>query len=227
MVRMAAPTTTQPPDSPSSPRAPQRRRDQLIHHVGLLVAALVIIGGTGAYLGTRIMGALPDVGKNLDPGDAWGAPLAVERRSDGWLVAHVPPCAQGAVLGLVLWDDHNQPLWELRGQAFPFDQFLVGGRPPGLKLIHALEEPSRTQVLRLGMFRPTGPPAGVTFKIKDLRAGKVHFRNSWLTPDQFKSKAKCSEVKVRKASKSTAATLAPQTLAPGETTTFPSATSPP
>ena len=31
----------------------------------------------------EVMGALPDVGKNLNIRDTWGAPIAVERRAEG------------------------------------------------------------------------------------------------------------------------------------------------
>jgi hypothetical protein len=140
------------------------------------------------------MAALPDVGKNLHIADSWGAPIAVELRTNGRLVAHVPPCAQRPVAGLFLWDDQNRPLWEVRGQAFPIGDFYVGSVPAGLKVVHPLHAPSRDQVVKLGMFRASGRPAGVTFRLRDLRSGTVRYGGKWLTVSEFKASAKCPQV---------------------------------
>ncbi len=221
----------QPPSPDAVPVAPtssfHRPHNRFVSQVGLLLIVLAGIGGVSLYLGTRVMAALPDVGKDLRPVDSWSAPVAVEKRADGWLVGHVPPCAQGPVAGLFLWDEDNKPLWELRGQAFPIDEFLIGGVPPGLKVVHKLEEPSRNQSLRLGVFRATGRPAGVTFRIRDLKAGKVSYRGRWITVNEFKVLAKCPKPQVDKKSTSTSApiTLPAQTLPPPPTT-FPSSSVP-
>ncbi len=211
-------------------RAARRRSPaRLVPHITSLLVVLCCMLGAGLYLGDRIIGALPDVGKNLHPVDSWAAPIAIERQSNGWLIAHIPPCAQSPVAGLFLWDEHDRPFWELRGQAFPIGDFAVGGVPAGLKVVHKLEAPSPSQVLRLGVFRATGRPAGVTFRIRDLRAGKVRYRGRWLSIDQFKVLARCPKPKTDKKSTSTSTpvTLPPQTV-PASTApspTFPSVTS--
>lgn len=220
MVRMADDSTFERPP----PRQHKRWRERFVPHVGMLLVVLAGIGGASLYLGTRVMAALPDVGKDLHPKDSWGAPIAVERRTDGWLVAHIPPCAQSPVVGLFLWDERNRPFWEVRGQSFPVDQFLVGEAPPNFKIVHRLREPSRNQVLRLGVLRGTAQPAGVTFRIRDLRTGKVRYRGKWLSVDEFKVLAKCPKPKAEKRSSRTSApiTLPAQTLPPGPPPTFPS-----
>ena len=182
---------------------PQRAWRRLVSDVGLLVVVACGMLGIGIYLGIRVMDALPDVGKNLHVADSWGAPIAVERRTNGRLVAHVPPCAQSPVAGLFLWDDQNRPLWEVRGQAFPIGDFYVGAVPAGLKVVQKFHEPSRDQVLKLGMFRASGRPAGVTFRIRDLRSGTVRYRGKWLTVNEFKVSATCPQPKVKQPKTST------------------------
>jgi len=178
-------------------------RERFAPRLGLLALVLAAILGTGVYLGARVIGALPDVGKNLHPATPWGAPIALERKANGWLVGHVPPCAQGPVAGLFLWDDHDRPLWELRGEAFPIGDFVVGAVPAGLKVVHELETPSLGQVLRLGVFRAAGQPVGTTFRVRDLRDGKVRYGGKWITVAQFKLTAKCPKAKVAKPSTAT------------------------
>ncbi len=180
--------------------APSGPRDRFPPHLGLLAIALCAILGTGVFLGSRVINALPDVGKNLHPTTPWGAPMAVERKANGWLVAHVPLCAQGPVAGLFLWDDHGRSLWELRGQTFPIGDFTVGEVPTGLKVVHRLETPSPSQTLRLGAFRVAGQPVGVTFRISGLRDGKVRYGGKWITPAAFKASAKCPKPRLPKQS---------------------------
>ena len=220
------------PSSPATlPGEQKRPNERFNRQFGLLVIVLVSIGVASLYLGARVMGALPDVGKNLNIRESWGAPIAVERREDGWIVAHIPPCAQGPIAGLFLWGEDNEPFWQLEGEAFPIDSFLVGGTPPGLKVVEKLKEPSSDQVLRLGVFRANGRPAGVTFRIKDLRSGEVRYRGRWLTVNEFRASAKCpkSAPQPDKSSTSTStsgpATLPAQTLPPPPTT-FPSTSVP-
>jgi hypothetical protein len=205
-------------------------RDGLLSHVGLLLVVMFLMLGAGLYLTHRVISALPDVGKNLPIASSWGAPIAVERESNGWLVAHVPPCAQRPVAGLFLWDDHNRPLWQLSGQAFPISDFVVGQVPPGLKVVHKLEQPSRNQVLRLGVFRASGPPVGVTFRIRELRAGKVRYGGKWMTADQFKVSAKCPKPAAKRSTPTSAPNTLPGLTAPAATEpspTYPTTTSTP
>lgn len=190
---------------------PSRPRERFAPRLGLLALVLVAILGTGVYLGARVIGALPDVGKNLHPATPWGAPIALERKANGWLVGHVPPCAQGPVAGMFLWDDHGRPLWELRGEAFPIGDFVVGVVPAGLKVVHRLKTPPLGQVLRLGVFRVAGQPVGITFRVRGLRDGKVRYGGKWITVARFKLTAKCPKTKAAKQSTAatTGATTAP------------------
>ncbi len=221
---------TSVPGQDQGGRRRKRRRERFVTHVGLLLVALAGIGGAGLYLGHRVIDTLPDVGKDLRPKDSWGAPLAIERRADGWLVAHVPPCARSPVAGVFLWNEASKPLWTLRGQAYPIDEFLIGATLPGLKVVHKMQEPSRGQVLRLGVLRSTGRPAGVTFRIRDLRIGKVRYRGRWLTVAEFKRAARCPKPKLPKRSTPTSPpiTLPAQTLPPRPPppTTFPPTSGP-
>lgn len=166
--------------------------------LGLLLVVLCGMAGTGAYLSARVIDVLPDVGKDLHPVESWVAPIAVEHKHNGWVVAHVPACARSAVAGLVLWDDADRPLWELRGESYPIAGFVVGATLPGLKVVHKYAQPNADQVLRVAMFRSGGGPAGVTFRVRDLRDGAVRYGGKWVSVTSFMTSATCPKPKVAK-----------------------------
>lgn len=179
-----------PFDQPSS-SGPARPLDRRAAHLGTLVAALLILGGSAGYLGARVIRALPEVGRNVSQRDPWVAPVGVERLADGALVGHVPPCAQGAVVGLFLWDDDDNPFWQVEGNPTPLDTFLIGAAPIGFRVVHPLTVWRPDQMLHLGVLRTTGGAAGIAFRPDGLRAGQVRYQNRWMTVERFKSVAHC------------------------------------
>ena len=175
---------------PSGPPLSKRLRNGLLSHVGLLLIVMFGMLGAGVYLTNRVISALPEVGKDLPIANTWGAPIAVERGPNGWLVAHVPPvrARRRARAGPV---GRPQPAAVGAQRPGVSDQRLPGrgkfaARPEGGAQVRSSRPAIRSS--GSGMFRPTGRPAGVTFRIRDLRAGKVRYGGKWMTADQFKGR---------------------------------------
>jgi len=201
-------------------------RERILAHVGMLVVTLLVLGLATAYLGKRVLSALPNVGKTVEEREPWAAPVAVERLDNGVLLAHIAPCAQGPVVGLFLWEGDDGPSWQVEGRPSAMDAFFIGVSPPGFQVIRPWRPPPRSAVLRVGVLRSTGRPAGATFRISSLRQGKVRYGGRWVTVEEFDQRAKCAKSKVKP--KSTA-TSSVSTVASTEPTvsTAPLATSGP
>lgn len=189
-------------------------RERVLAHVGTLVVALMVLGVASAYLGKRVLSALPNVGKTVVEREPWAAPVAVERLENGVLVAHIAPCAQGPVVGLFLWEGDDGPSWQVEGTPLEMDAFFVGATPPGFRVIRPWRQPPTSAVVRVGVLRSTDRPAGATFRISALRQGKVRYRGKWLTVKQFDQQAKCAKTKLT--SKTTTPSR-PAVVSPGPT----------
>ena len=179
-----------PFDQPSS-RGPSKPFERPAAHVGTLVVALLVLGGSAGYLAVRVINALPEVGKDVSEREPWVAPVAVERLANGVLLGHVPSCAQAGVVGLFLWDDDDNPFWLVEGDPTTLDTFILGIAPAGFRVVHPTEVWRPDQTMHVGVLRTTGGPVGTAFRPDRLRAGQVRYKSGWVTVDHFRSVARC------------------------------------
>ncbi|MCU1353860.1 MAG: hypothetical protein JWM05_3069 [Acidimicrobiales bacterium] len=139
----------------------------------VFVVVLAIAGLLTLALGVRLRGALPDVGRDRAGIDPWTDPVGIEQTKAGFLIAHLPGCAQAPVVRIILWDDNSQPLWEVAGPQLPLESFVLGALPKGFHTVHPLRAPGRDQMVRIVVIRRLMGVAGGRYKQSALRSGKV------------------------------------------------------
>lgn len=134
-----------------------------------LLAAMTVMALLG---GARVLGSLPDVGRDQLGEDRWAAPLGVQKAGK-FQIGLIPQCASGAVSRIVLWDANSNPYWEVVGPSTPLDAFVVGQTPNRFYEIKAYRPPSSGTVVRLVAFRTVGGPVGLRYRASDLREGRA------------------------------------------------------
>lgn len=166
-----------------------RRGPSLLVFAAVLATFAVI----GVVLAVRLTTVLPTVGEDLQGADPWTDPVGVELAGP-FQVAHIPDCAMAPVAKIVLWDEDNQPLWEVSGPAQPLQSFAVGATPEGFKVDTPFTDPQPGSVLRLVVIRQSEGPAGIRYQVADLRAGRVVALRtlSRFTVDGFRTADVCS-----------------------------------
>jgi len=141
--------------------------------IGALVAALVVLGLLAALLGSRVSGALSDVGRDADGTDPWTDPVGLEPVKGGFLVGRVPDCAAAPITRISVWDQDSKPIWDVAGPPTALPAFIVGVAPNGFRELTPYEKPADGTLVRLVVNRRLLGVAGVRYSADDLGQGKV------------------------------------------------------
>jgi hypothetical protein len=139
----------------------------------VFVVVLAFAGLLTLALGVRLRGSLSDVGRDRAGLDPWTDPVGIEKTKSGFLIAHLPGCAQAPVVRIILWDNNSQPIWEVAGPQLPLQSFVLGAPPKGFHTVHPLRRPGRDELVRIVVVRRLMGVAGGRFKQSNLRSGKV------------------------------------------------------
>ena len=125
----------------------QRWWERRVPSILVFLVVIALAGVVTLSLGLRLKSVLKVVGRDKVGTDPWTDPVGVERTATGFLIAHLPDCAQAPIERIVLWDGNSQPLWEVAGPPAPLGSFVIGAVPPGFTTIHAYRAtPSNTVV---------------------------------------------------------------------------------
>ena len=158
------------PPVPDHQRAPWYRQAKwsVLTVLGLVVVLAVI----GVLLARSLSGALPVVGRDKLGEDPWADPIGVERAGP-FQVAHVPDCAAGPIVRIMLWDNESTPYWQVSGPPTAMPNFPVGATPPGWTVDVPYTAPPRGAVVRLVIIRTVKGAAGVRYTDTDVVSKRV------------------------------------------------------
>jgi hypothetical protein len=137
-----------------------------------LVAVIVVLSGGGALLARSVSNALPVVGRDKLGEDPWVDPIGVEKAGP-FEVAHVPDCAAGLIVRIVLWDNESNPYWQVSGPPTAMPTFVVGVTPPGWTVDVPFTAPRRGAVVRLVIIRTVKGAAGVRYTSTNVVSKRV------------------------------------------------------
>jgi hypothetical protein len=137
-----------------------------------LVALIVVLSVVGVFVVHSVSSALPVVGRDKLGEDPWVDPIGVEKAGP-FQVAHVPDCAAGPIVRIMLWDNESNPYWQVSGPPTAMPTFVVGATPPGWTVNVPYTAPRRGSILRLVIIRTVKGAAGVRFTDTDVVAKRV------------------------------------------------------
>jgi hypothetical protein len=140
----------------------------------IFVVVLAAIGGSVAYLARDVGKAIPEVGKDAQGDDPWNDPIGVELLN-GFQIGHIPDCAAGPVVRIILMDPASRVYWQVSGPTVgvAMTTFVVGATPKGFQLDVPLRKPRSNAVLRLVVIRKVKGAAGVRYQASDLRKKRI------------------------------------------------------
>ncbi|MCU1453084.1 MAG: hypothetical protein JWN46_1230 [Acidimicrobiales bacterium] len=139
----------------------------------VFVVVVAVAGLITVALSVRLKSVLTNVGRDRAGADPWTQPVGIERTKSGFLLGHLPDCAQAPIERIALWDNNSHPLWEVAGPPTPLNQFVIGTPPKGFTTVHAFEKTSATTMVRVVVVRRLAGVAGGRYIPTDLRIGKV------------------------------------------------------
>lgn len=132
----------------------------------------MVLSGIGVVLAKGVSGALPVVGRDKLGEDPWTDPIGVEKLGV-FEIAHLPDCAAGPVVRIMLWDNDSNPYWQVSGPPTALTTFPVGATPDGWTVDVPYTAPKAGAVIRLVVIRTVKGAAGVRFTATDVVQKRV------------------------------------------------------